>query len=115
MIFNFLSAAFNSTVPQDVPYCAEEEVRTMFTVRCQYSGNNDIAPNWQVSGLATMMDQTIASSMSTGPFITQGGGAESTLTVNSSEVTNRTCFQCLFTTGSGPVTSRQGCLTPVGE
>ena len=62
-----------------------------------------------------MADQTIASGVMTGPFIPQGGGGISALTVNSQEVREGTCFLCLFTTGSGTVISRQGCVTAVGE
>ena len=68
-----------------------------------------------------MSDRTISPDVTSGPFIPQGrplpgGVGESTLTVNSQEVTATTCFQCvILTIGGGNFRSNQGCLTAVGE
>ena len=66
-----------------------------------------------------MSDQTINPTVTTGPFIPQGGAGESTLTVNSQEVKVGTCFQCIITVIiDGMVTSFRsmpGCVTAVGE
>ena len=68
-----------------------------------------------------MSNRTISPSETTGPFIPQsralpGGVGESTLTVDSSDVTAMTCFQCVIATvGGGNFRSNQGCMTPVGE
>ena len=68
-----------------------------------------------------MSDQTVSPDVSSGPFIPQGrvlpgGVGESTLTVNSQEVTAATCFQCVISTiGGGNFRSRVGCVTAFGE
>ena len=68
-----------------------------------------------------MSDRTISPDETSGPFIPQGralpgGFSESTLTVNSQEVTATTCFQCsISTAGGGNFRSKQGCVTAVGE
>ena len=67
-----------------------------------------------------MSNRTIIPSLTSGPFIPQhrplpGGVGESTLTVNSQEVTAATCFQCVISTVDGNFRSKQGCMTPVGE
>ena len=68
-----------------------------------------------------MSNRTISPSVTSGPFIPQGralpgGVGESTLTVNSQEVTAATCFQCVISTvGGGNIRSNQGCVTAVGE
>ena len=92
----------------------------MFTVTCQYNSTVTL-PNWLVTGLATMPDQTISPDVTSGPFIPQGralpgGVGESTLTVNSQGVTAATCFQCVISIlGGGNFRSKQGCVTAVGE
>ena len=67
-----------------------------------------------------MSNRTIIPSVTSGPFIPQGrvlpgGVSESTLAVNSQEVTAATCFQCVISTNDGNFKSKQGCMTPVGE
>ena len=68
-----------------------------------------------------MSNRTISPEVTSGPFIPQGralpsGVGESTLTVNSQEVTETTCFQCVISTvGGDNFRSKQGCVTPVGE
>ena len=68
-----------------------------------------------------MSDRTISLDMTSGPFILQGRAipgevGESTLTVNSQEVTAATCFQCVISTlGGGDFRSKQGCVTAVGK
>ena len=68
-----------------------------------------------------MSNRTISPDETSGPFIPQGralpgGVGESTLTVNSQEVTATTCFQCVISTlGGGNFRSNQGCVTAVGE
>ena len=68
-----------------------------------------------------MSNRSISPSVTSGPFIPQGrslpgGVGESTLTVNSQEVTVTTCFQCVISTlGGGNIRSKQGCVTAVGE
>ena len=92
----------------------------MFTVTCQYN-ITIILPTWLVTGLASLSDQTISPSVTCGPFIPQGRAlpgrvGESTLTVNSQEVTAATCFQCVISTvGGGSIRSKRGCVTAVGE
>ena len=107
--------------PRNVSFCENQPVPTMFTVTCQYN-STIIVPNWLVTGLASMSDPTIISrGVTSGPFISQSrqvtvGVSESTLTVNSQEVTATTCFQCsISTVGSGNFRSNQGCVTTVGE
>ena len=68
-----------------------------------------------------MPDQSIRPDETSGPFIPQaraltGEIGESTLTVNSQDVAEATCFQCAISTiGGGNFRSNQGCMTPVGE
>ena len=66
-----------------------------------------------------MTNRTIAPTMTTGPFMARGGVSESTLTVNSQEVTVGTCFQCeIIVVSEGvptPFRSMPGCVTAVGE
>ena len=68
-----------------------------------------------------MSNRTIRPDVTSGPFIPQGralpgGVGESTITVNSQDVTEATCFQCVISTiGGGNFRSNQGCMTPVGE
>ena len=106
--------------PQHVPFCENQTVPTMFTMACQYN-STIILPTWLVTGLASMSDRTIRPDVTSGPFIPQGralldGVGESTLTVNSQEVTAATCFQCVISTiGGSNIKSRQGCVTAVGE
>ena len=104
--------------PHNVPFCQNRTVPTMFTVTCQFNSTSFL-PNWLVTGLSTMSDQTIYPSVTTGPFIPKGRVGESTLTVNSQEVTVGTCFQCAITliSGSVPIQFRSmpGCVTAVGE
>ena len=106
--------------PQNVPICENQPVPTMFTMTCQYN-STIILPSWVVTGLASMPDRSISPDVTSGPFIPQGrplpgGVGESTLTVNSQEVTATTCFQCVISTiGGGNFRSNQGCVTAVGE
>ena len=106
--------------PRNVPFCDNQLVQTMFSVTYQYN-STILLPNWLVTGLASMSDQTISPSVTSGPFMPQartlpGGVGESTLTVNSQDVTAATCFQCVISTvGGGNIRSRQGCVTAVGE
>ena len=106
--------------PQNVPFCENQLVPTMFTVTCQYN-STIVLPNWVVTGLASMSNRTISPDVTSGPFIPQGralpdGVGESTLTVDSSAVTATTCFQCVISTvGGGNIRSKQGCVTAVGE
>lgn len=86
----------------------------MFTVTCQYNGTI-FAPDWLVTGLATLPDQEIRIGMTTGPFIYYYLVAESTLTVSSEEVREGTCFQCEISTSRGLYTSKQSCVTAAGE
>ena len=106
--------------PRNVPFCENQPVPTLFTVTCQY--NSIIAlPTWLVTGLGSMPHRTISPSVTSGPFIPQGGPlpggvGESTLTVNSSDVTVTTCFQCVISTlGGSSFRSKLGCVTAVGE
>ena len=68
-----------------------------------------------------MSDRLISPGETSGPFILQGRAipgevGESTLNVNSQEVTAATCFQCSISTiGGGNFRSKQGCVTAVGE
>ena len=67
-----------------------------------------------------MSDRTITLGVTSGPFIPQGralpsGVGESTLTVNSQDVTATTCFQCVILTLGGNFRNKQGCVTAVGE
>ena len=68
-----------------------------------------------------MPDQIISPTVTSGPFIPQdralsGGVGESTLIVNSQEVTVATCFRCSISlTGGDNILSNQGCVTAVGE
>ena len=106
--------------PQNVPFCENQPVRTMFTVTCQYN-ITIVLPTWLVTGLVSMSNRTISPDVASGPFIPQGrvlpsGVGESTLTVNSQEVTSTTCFQCVISTlGGGNFRSNQGCVTAVGK
>ena len=106
--------------PRNVPFCENQPVPTMFNVTCQYN-STIVIPTWLVTGLASMSGITSISDMTSGPFIPQGrplpgGVGESTLTVNSQEVTAATCFQCVISTlGGGNFRSKQGCVTAVGE
>ena len=110
--------------PQNVPFCENQPVPTMFTVTCQYN-STIILPSWVVTGLASMPDPTIIRpEVTRGPFIPQGralpsGVGESTLTVNSQEVTVTTCFKCLIQTIDSRVfrnfRSNQGCVTVNGQ
>ena len=106
--------------PQNVSFCENQPVPTMFTMTCQYNSTSFLS-TWLVTGLALMPDQTISHSVTRGPFIPQGrvlpgGVGESTLTVNSQEVTAATCFRCeILTLGGGIFRSNQGCVTAVGE
>ena len=106
--------------PQNVPFCENQPVPTMFTVTCQYNSTSFL-PTWLVTGLASMSNRTISPQDTSGPFIPQGrvlpvGVGESTLTINSQEVTATTCFQCvILTLGGGNFRSNQGCVTAVGE
>ena len=106
--------------PQNVSFCQNQPVPAMFTVTCQYN-STIILPNWLVTGLVSMSDRTISPSVTSGPFIPQrralpSGVGESSLTVNSQEVTAATCFQCVISTiGSGNIGSKQGCVNAVGE
>ena len=106
--------------PWNVPFCENQPVPTMFNVTCQYN-NTIVLPSWVVTGLASMSERTISPSETTGPFIPQsralpGGVGESTLTIDSSDVTAATCFQCaIVTVGGGDIRSNQGCVTAVGE
>ena len=106
--------------PRNVPFCENQPIPTMFTVTCQYN-STIISPTWLVTGLASMSNRTISPDVTSGPFIPQGrplpgGFAESTLSVNSQEVTAATCFQCVITIlGGGTFRSNQGCVTAVGE
>lgn len=87
----------------------------MFTVTCQFNGTN-ILPVWQVTGLATPEEVTISTSGGTGPFIRQGVIGETTLTVNSENIRNGSCFQCEFTLADDSVlSSKKGCVTAVGK
>ena len=65
-----------------------------------------------------MTNMTIAPTMTTGPFMAQGGDGESNLSVNSQEVTVGTCFQCeIIVVSDGvptPFRSMPGCVTSVG-
>lgn len=111
----FINVVFNSALPQDKPYCEGQPDPTMFTMTCQFNGTN-VLPNWRVTGLATPEDVTIGSSGGTGPFIRQGVFGESTLTVDSQNVRNGSCFQCEFTLADSSVqTSKKGCVTAVGK
>ena len=109
-----------TTDPRNVPFCENQPVPTMFNVTCQYN-STIVLPNWEVTGLASMSDQTIGSTVTSGPFIPQGRAlpgevSESTLTVNSQELTATTCFQCVISTVvGGNIGSKQGCVTAVGE
>ena len=106
--------------PENVPFCENQPVPTMFNVTCQYN-ITIVLPTWLVTGLASMSDLTISPGVTSGPFIPQGralpgGVGESTLTVNSQEVTATTCFQCIILTiGGGNIRSNQGCVTAVGK
>ena len=106
--------------PQNVPFCENHPVPTMFSVTCQYN-STIVLPIWLVTGLASMSDRTIRPDETSGPFIPQGralpgGVGESTLTVHSSDVTAATCFQCVISTiGGGNIGSKQGCVTALGE
>ena len=106
--------------PRNVSFCENQPVPTMFTVTCQYNSTSFI-PTWMVTGLASMPDPTSFREETSGPFVPQGmplpsGVGESTLTVNSSDVTAATCFQCVISTlGGGNFRSKQGCMTAVGE
>ena len=106
--------------PQNVPFCENQPVQTTFNVTCQYN-STIVLPNWLVTGLASISDRTVSPSVTSGPFIPQGralpgGVSESTLTVNSQELTAATCFQCVISTvGGGSSGSKQGCVTAVGE
>ena len=94
----------------------------MFNVNCQYNSTL-FSSNWIVTGLAEMGIVSIAPSVTAGPFIPStsllGEGAQSTLSVNSQNVENGTCFQCEITTGLGmeqrTFISRRGCVSAVGE
>ena len=106
--------------PQNVPFCENQLVPTMFNVTCRYNSTSFL-PSWLVTGLATMSNRTISPDETSGPFIPQarllpGGSGESTLTINSQEVTATTCFQCAISTlGGDNFRSKQGCVTIVGE
>ena len=105
--------------PQNVPFCENQPVPTMFNVTCQYN-STIVLPSWVVTGLASMSNQTITPGGTSGPFISQaraipGGVSESTLTVNSQDVTATTCFQCVIVTIGGNFRSNQGCVTAIGE
>ena len=106
--------------PQNVSFCENQPVPTMFNVTCQYNSTSFI-PTWLVTGLASTSDPTSFREETSGPFVPQGrplpsGVAESTLTVNSQEVTAATCFQCVISTlTGGNFRSKQGCVTAVGE
>ena len=109
-----------TTDPRNLPFCENQPVPAVFNVTCQYN-NTIVLPTWLVTGLASMSNRTIIPDVTSGPFISQGralpgGVGESTLTVNSQDVTETTCFQCVITTiGGGDIGSRQGCITAVGE
>ena len=109
-----------NTDPQNVSFCENQLVPTMFTVTCQYN-STIVLPTWLVTGLASMSNRTISPSVTSGPFIPQGralpgGVAESTLTVNSQEVTATTCFRCVISiVGGDNIASRQGCVIAVSE
>ena len=109
-----------TTDPQNVSFCGNQSVPTMFTVTCQYN-STIVLPTWLVTGLASMSNRTISPSVTSGPFIPQGralpgGVGESTLTINSGDVTEATCFQCVISTiGAGNIGSKQGCVTADGE
>ena len=59
-----------TTDPQNVPFCENQQVPTMFTVTCQYNSTSFL-PSWVVTGLASMSNQTISPSVTSGPFIPQ--------------------------------------------
>ena len=109
-----------TTDPQNVPFCENQPVLTMFAVTYRYNSTSFL-PNWLVTQLASMSDRTIIPGETSGPFIPQGRAlpgevAESTITVNSQEVTATTCFQCVISTiGGGNFRSNQGCVTALGE
>ena len=114
-----LHVEYNSTIPQDVPFCEGQPFPTAFSVTCQC--NSTFFPNWLVTGLATMSDLIISPGTSMPPFLPQFeymgqlGITVSTLNVTSPDVREGTCFQCQLTTLSGVFRSKQGCVTAVGE
>ena len=115
-----LHVGYNSTLPQDVPFCKNERPPTAFIVTCQYN-STVFLPNWLVTGLATMSNLTIAPTMPMPPFFPQAevmgqfGMTVSTLNVTSPDVREGTCFQCEIATSSGVFRSKQGCVRAVGE
>ena len=115
-----LHVGYNSTLPQDVPFCKNEPLPIAFSVTCQYN-NTFVLSNWLVTGLATMSDLIIVPSTSMPPFLPQlefmekTGMIVSTLNVTSPDVREGTCFQCEIVTVNGVFRSKQGCVTAVGE
>ena len=106
--------------PQNLLLCENQTIPTMFTMTCQYNSTSFLS-TWLVTGLASMTNRTISPQDTSVSFIPQGrvlpgGVGESTLTVNSQEVTAITCFQCAISTlGGANFRSKQGCVTAVGE
>ena len=120
MTERFLHVGYNSTLPQDIPFCRNEPLPTAFSVTCQ-NNSTFLLPVWLVTGLATMSDLTIVSTMPMPHFFSQSevmgqlGITVSNLNVTSPDVREGTCFQCEIATSSGVFRSKQGCVTAVGE
>ena len=108
--------------PENVAVCGPQSLPPVFNFSCTF--RSQVLPNWIVTGLVGVADQSIIFTQSVGSLSYAMGSTSinsvpgvATLTVDRSagmEVTVGTCFMCQFTTDP-PTVSDQACVEEIGE